>query len=332
MYISSSIVVIGAGSYGTALAISLARNGHKVLLWGRNYKKIKLLETSRCNQTYLPDIQFPSILRLESSLSIALASSRNILVVVPSHVFGKVLIQLKPHLKQDARIVWATKGLESETGRLLEDVARDILGPKIPLAVISGPAFASELASGLPISIILASKYIAFRNYLKKIFYFRGRFHVYVTSDIIGVQLAGAVKNVIAISAGISDGVDLGANSRMLLITQGLSEMSRLGKSMGASQSTFNGMAGLGDLVLTCTDNKSRNRYFGILIGKRVSIQDAKKRIGQVVEGYQNTKEVLVLANRYGVSMPIVEQLYRVLYNEKNTYTAVSVFLEQIVK
>ncbi|MNG68407.1 Glycerol-3-phosphate dehydrogenase [NAD(P)+] [compost metagenome] len=316
------MTVIGAGSYGTALAITLARNGHSVVLWGHNPEQIQKMQHDRCNQAFLPDVTFPDTLLLEADLARALAASRDVLVVVPSHVFGDVLRQLKPHLRPDARIVWATKGLEAETGRLLQDVAREALGEAIPLAVVSGPTFAKELAAGLPTAIALASTDAQFADDLQQLLHCGKSFRVYSNPDFIGVQLGGAVKNVIAIGAGMSDGIGFGANARTALITRGLTEMTRLGSALGADPSTFMGMAGLGDLVLTCTDNQSRNRRFGIMLGQGKGVQEAQDSIGQVVEGYRNTKEVLALAQRHGVEMPITEQIYQVLYCHKDAREA----------
>ncbi|MGI8490550.1 NAD(P)H-dependent glycerol-3-phosphate dehydrogenase [Pectobacterium sp. S5] len=318
----ASMTVIGAGSYGTALAITLARNGHRVVLWGHNPTHIQALQAVRCNQAFLPDVPFPDSLQLETNLAQALAASRNVLVVVPSHVFGDVLRQLKPHLRADARIVWATKGLEAETGRLLQDVAREALGETIPLAVVSGPTFAKELAAGMPTAIALASTDSEFADDLQRLLHCGKSFRVYSNPDFIGVQLGGAVKNVIAIGAGMSDGIGFGANARTALITRGLAEMTRLGAALGADPTTFMGMAGLGDLVLTCTDNQSRNRRFGMMLGQGMDVQSAQDSIGQVVEGYRNTKEVLALAQRYGVEMPITEQLWQVLYCGKDAREA----------
>lgn len=320
--IDASMTVIGAGSYGTALAITLARNGHQVVLWGHDPKHIATLQADRCNVAFLPDVPFPETLHLESNLATALAASRNILVVVPSHVFGHVLHQIKPLMRPDARIVWATKGLEAETGRLLQDVAREVLGDDIPLAVISGPSFAKELAAGLPTAISLAATDDQFTDDLQHLLHCGKSFRVYSNPDFIGVQLGGAVKNVIAIGAGISDGIGFGANARTALITRGLAEMSRLGTALGASPETFMGMAGLGDLVLTCTDNQSRNRRFGMMLGQGLDVDTAQQQIGQVVEGYRNTKEVRELASRVGVEMPISEEIYQVLYCGKNAREA----------
>jgi len=320
--VNASMTVIGAGSYGTALAITLARNGHPVVLWGHNASHIQALQAARCNQAFLPDVTFPDTLILETDLSRAVAASRDVLVVVPSHVFGDVLRQIKPFLRADARIVWATKGLEAETGRLLQDVAREELGETIPLAVVSGPTFAKELAAGMPTAIALASTDAQFGEDLQQLLHCGKSFRVYSNPDFIGVQLGGAVKNVIAIGAGMSDGIGFGANARTALITRGLAEMTRLGTALGASPSTFMGMAGLGDLVLTCTDNQSRNRRFGIMLGEGHDVQSAQDKIGQVVEGYRNTKEVRALAQRVNVEMPITEQIFQVLYTGKDAREA----------
>ncbi|SFO05338.1 NAD(P)H-dependent glycerol-3-phosphate dehydrogenase [Xenorhabdus japonica] len=324
---TASMTVIGAGSYGTALAITLARNGHEVMLWGHNPEHVNALQQARCNETFLPDVSFPDSLLLEADLKSAVSASRNILIVVPSHVFGDVLQQIKPHLQHDSRIVWATKGLEAETGRLLQDVAREILGNEIPLAVVSGPTFAKELAAGLPTAIAVSATTPEFGEELQQLFHCGKSFRVYKNPDFIGVQLGGAIKNVIAIGAGISDGMGFGANARTALITRGLAEMSRLGVALGADSSTFMGMAGLGDLVLTCTDNQSRNRRFGMMLGKGIDVDEAQRKIGQVVEGYRNTKEVRALAERVGVEMPITEQIYQILYCNKNVIEAAQALL-----
>lgn len=326
------MTVIGAGSYGTALAITLARNGHSVVLWGHDPKHINTLQQDRKNQAFLPDVTFPDNLQLQTDLQLAISASRDILVVVPSHVFGNVLHQIKPYLKSDARIVWATKGLEADTGRLLQEVAREALGDAIPLAVISGPTFAKELAAGLPTAIAVSSSDPTFTDDLQKLLHCGKSFRVYSNPDFIGVQLGGAVKNVIAIGAGMSDGIGFGANARTALITRGLAEMSRLGEALGAKPATFMGMAGLGDLVLTCTDNQSRNRRFGIMLGEGKSVDEAQKQIGQVVEGYRNTKEVWILSQRYGVEMPITEQIYQVLYAGKDAREAAIALLSRTSK
>ncbi|CAB1257514.1 NAD(P)H-dependent glycerol-3-phosphate dehydrogenase [Vibrio cholerae] len=316
------MTVIGAGSYGTSLAISLARNGANIVLWGHDAEHMARLDADRANHEFLPGIAFPDTLIVETDLQKAVQASRDLLVVVPSHVFGIVLKSLQPHLRADSRICWATKGLEPETGRLLQDVAHDVLGDSYPLAVLSGPTFAKELAMGMPTAISVASPDAQFVRDLQEKIHCSKTFRVYANSDFIGMQLGGAVKNVIAIGAGMSDGIGFGANARTALITRGLAEMSRLGAALGAQPETFMGMAGLGDLVLTCTDNQSRNRRFGLALGQGKDVDTAQTNIGQVVEGYRNTKEVWMLAKRMGVEMPIVEQIYQVLYQGKDARLA----------
>ncbi|WP_154124562.1 NAD(P)H-dependent glycerol-3-phosphate dehydrogenase [Grimontia hollisae] len=317
-----AMTVLGAGSYGTSLAISLARNGANVVLWGHEPEHIAQLDIDRANEAFLPGVTFPDSLILSADLEQAIQASRDILVVVPSHVFGQVLSQVKPFLRDDQRVCWATKGLEPETGRLLQDVAREQLGKNVPLAVLSGPTFAKELAAGMPTAISVASPDAEFLADLQEKIHCTRTFRVYANSDFIGIQLGGAVKNVIAIGAGMSDGIGFGANARTALITRGLAELTRLGVALGAERETFMGMAGLGDLVLTCTDNQSRNRRFGLALGQGRGVNEAQDEIGQVVEGYRNTKEVRALAKRTGVEMPIVEQIYQVLYEGKDARQA----------
>lgn len=319
---TTKITVLGAGSYGTALAICLARNGHRTLLWGRDATHVAEMAKTRSNQKYLPESKLPETLALTADLGQAISSTKNILVVVPSHAFGDMLTQIKPYLRPDARIAWATKGLDHRSGRLLQDVAKDIVGEDIALAVLSGPTFAREMAAGLPTAISLSSTDSDFEKELSDLLHCDKTFRVYSNTDFIGVQLGGAVKNVIAIGAGMADGIGFGANARTALITRGLAEMTRLGSALKADPATFMGMAGLGDLVLTCTDNQSRNRRFGLALGNGAEVEQAMTDIGQVVEGYRNTKEVYMLAKRMNVEMPIVEQVYQVLYCGKEARAA----------
>ncbi|MFZ7129083.1 NAD(P)H-dependent glycerol-3-phosphate dehydrogenase [Avibacterium avium] len=315
---NSPITVIGAGSYGTALAISFSRNGSPTYLWGYNPQHMQRLDEERCNQAFLPNIPFPSALEIECDLARAVQKSQDLLIVVPSHVFGEVLEKIRPHLTPTHRIVWATKGLERDTGRLLQQVVEEKLGTQYPLAVLSGPTFAKELAAGLPTAIALASHDQDFAEEFQARIHCSKHFRVYINQDMIGVQLGGAIKNVIAIGAGMSDGMGFGANARTALITRGLAEISRLGEALGANPNTFMGMSGLGDLVLTCTDNQSRNRRFGLMLGQGKNAEEALAEIGQVVEGFYNTKEAYLLAQRHGVEMPITEQIYQVLFCGKN--------------
>lgn len=318
----SPITVLGAGSYGTALAITFSRNDIPTYLWGHNPEHCAILLKERKNQALLPDIMFPETLEIEDNLEKAINQSQDLLIVVPSHVFGNVIDQIKPYLNKNHRIVWATKGLERNTGRLLQEVVEEKLGKNYPLAVLSGPTFAKELAAGMPTAITLASNNENFALELQQKIHCSKYLRVYINSDMIGVQLGGAIKNVIAISAGISDGMGFGANARTALITRGIAEISRLGLSLGADEKTFMGMSGLGDLVLTCTDNQSRNRRFGLMLGQGISAKQAMEEIGQVVEGFYNTKEAYLLAQRQSIEMPITEQIYQVLFCSKNAQDA----------
>lgn len=319
---ANSVTVLGAGSYGTALAFCLARNAVPTYLWGRDKRQMDEMAAKRCNTRYLPDSPFPEHLVVEPNLAKAVSQSKDILIVVPSHAFKGMLEQLKPLLTSQHRIVWATKGLEPGSGRLLSDVVGDVLGNAYPLAVLSGPTFAKEMVAGLPTAISLSTTDDQFGQEFANQLHCKTRFRVYKNTDLIGVQLGGAVKNVIAIGAGLADGLGFGANARTALITRGLAELSRLGVHLGARPETFMGMAGLGDLVLTCTDNQSRNRRFGLALGQGKSVQEAIGAIGQVVEGFRNTDEVHILSQRLEVEMPICEQIYQVLYQGKSAKDA----------
>ncbi|MFC6438756.1 NAD(P)H-dependent glycerol-3-phosphate dehydrogenase [Bowmanella sp. JS7-9] len=319
---NKTLTVLGAGSYGTALAICFARNGVDTLLWGRDSEQMQAMAAARSNERYLPGATFPASLNVETDLNKALAHSDFVLVVVPSHAFRGMLKAIAPQLTDTHKIAWATKGLDPDNGDLLQAVARQELGEKRSLAVLSGPTFAKEMAAGLPTAISLSSCDDEFIEQLAEMLHCDRSFRVYKNDDFIGVQLGGAVKNVIAIGAGLADGIGYGANARTALITRGLAELTRLGATLGAEPQTFMGMAGLGDLVLTCTDNQSRNRRFGLALGQGKSVQQAMDEIGQVVEGYRNTKEVHMLAQRQGVEMPITEQIYQVLYEGKSAMDA----------
>ncbi|RUO78678.1 NAD(P)H-dependent glycerol-3-phosphate dehydrogenase [Pseudidiomarina taiwanensis] len=311
-----AVTVLGAGSYGTALAFCFARKGTPTTLWGRDSAQIEQMRSTRENKRYLPGIPFPDSLVVTDDLAQAVAASDNIVVVVPSSAFAQVLKDIKPLLREHARVAWATKGLEPNTGRLLYEVAEETLGTERSLAVLSGPTFAMEMAKGLPTAISMSSKDNDFVEELSELLHCDKSFRVYTNDDFIGVQLGGAVKNVIAIGAGMADGIGFGANARTALITRGLAELTRLGLKLGARPETFTGMAGLGDLILTCTDDQSRNRRLGLALGQGKTVEEAMAEIGQAVEGYRNTKEVVALARRNGVEMPICEQLYEVLYGD----------------
>lgn len=319
---TSPIAVLGAGSWGTALALQLARNQQAVHLWGHETTHIQAMQSSRCNTQFLPDITLPANITLHSELMTALNKTYDILITVPSHAFRETLLKIKPLLKQQARIVWATKGLDSLHHQLLHEVAQEILGD-LPIAVLSGPSFAKEVALGLPTAVTLASHSTSFTQDLIKRFHGQS-FRVYHTDDIIGVQLGGAMKNVLAIAVGASDGLGFGANARAALITRGLAEMVRLGMALGGQRETFMGLAGMGDLVLTCTDNQSRNRRLGLALGMGKSIQTAQQEIQQVIEGLQTAKEIYHLAEHYQVEVPITEQVYNILHKGLGPQDAVN--------
>jgi glycerol-3-phosphate dehydrogenase (NAD(P)+) len=250
------------------------------------------------------------------------AFSRLFLVSVPSHAFKNTLLDLKAQLSEDVQIAWATKGFNPDDGSLLHEVVADIFSPQTPAALLSGPSFAGEVAAELPTAITIASSQPDFANQLSDILHSE-RFRTYTNSDLIGVEIGGAVKNVMAIAAGIADGLGFGANTRAALITRGLTEIIRLGIKLGGKQETFMGLAGLGDLILTCTDNQSRNRRFGLALGQGKDKITAIQEIGQQVEGVSAAKETLLLARKYGVDMPITEQTYKVLYEGLAPLTAV---------
>ncbi len=323
--------VLGAGSWGTALAIQFARSGRPTRLWGRDVRRQEAMTASRGNERYLPGAQFPPSLIVERDLAAAVRDASDVLIAVPSHSFRKVLQDLRPHLQPQTRIAWATKGFEVDTGLLPHQVAREILGLDRAIAVVSGPTFAREVGQGLPTAMTVASPHAEFANALASSLS-SANFRAYTSTDIVGVEVGGAVKNVLAVGAGLSDGLGFGANTRVALITRGLVEMTRLGVTLGAHRDTFMGLAGLGDLVLTCTDDQSRNRRFGLLLGAGRSVEDALAAIGQVVEGYSAARATHVVAAREQVEMPLSEGVYRVLYEHTPAREAVRELMSRPIK
>lgn len=324
---SPIIAVIGAGSWGTALAVLLARQGADVRLWGHDAQHVARLTTQRVNEQFLPGVRLPSALIPAAELARAIDGADEILVVVPSQAFAQVLSEIAKNSPSVRSISWATKGFEPQRGLLLHEVARQRF-PVAALAVLSGPTFAGEVARGLPTAITVASTDPEHAGRLAG--YLSGAsFRAYTSADIIGVQVGGAAKNVMAIAAGISDGLGFGANARAALITRGLAEITRLGVALGAEQETFMGLAGLGDLALTCTDNQSRNRRMGLALATGRSIQTARMDIGQEVEGVGTAREVYHRSQRLQVEMPITEQTYLVLYEGLAPKTAVRRLLER---
>jgi len=323
-----TILVLGAGSWGTALALVLARNGNKVLLWDLFPEHVQQMIATRQNARFLPDSHFPDSLQPIVSLEEHVPQVNDILVVVPSHGFRETLRKIAPHLTAQARICWATKGLENDSGLLLHQVAEQELGTQRQLAVLSGPSFAKEVVAGLPTAVTIASHITKYAQDLVTLFH-NHSFRPYTSTDIIGVQTGGAVKNIMAIAAGIADGLGFGANTRAALITRGLTEIVRFGTALGGKHETFMGLAGLGDLLLTCTDNQSRNRRFGYALAQGTESQQAQTDIGQVVEGVRTTREVNRLAQKLGINMPIVEQVNNVLQNVSSPKNAVQALLSR---
>ena len=320
------IAVLGAGSWGTALAILLARNGHQTLLWGRGEAMLAALARHRGNERYLPGQRFPERLAVEPDLSRAAGAAGACLLAVPSHAFEEMVAAVAgmPAVRQG--LLWATKGLEPSSGRLLHEVAAERLPPGAALGVLSGPTFAREVARRLPTAVTLAATDGGFaRDWAARLA--NPRFRVYTSEDLAGVQIAGAVKNVLAIAAGIADGLGFGANTRAALIARGLAEMARLGEAAGGRAATFMGLAGLGDLVLTCTDDQSRNRRFGLALARGVPPAEAVAAVGQVVEGVETSARVLGLARRFGVEMPICEQVRAVVTGASSAGEAVEALL-----
>ncbi|MCX7085484.1 MAG: NAD(P)H-dependent glycerol-3-phosphate dehydrogenase [Methylococcales bacterium] len=316
------IAILGTGSWGTALALLAARNGCQTLLWGHNATHVETLSIDRENKKYLPGYTFPNNLTLTSDLNDLSNFSDVILVCVPSHAFKNTLLTIKPYLSNNIKIAWATKGFNADDGSLLHDIVAKIYSPNTPAAILSGPTFANEVAAKLPTAITIASNQQEFAKKLSNILHGE-LFRTYTSSDVIGVEVGGAIKNVLAIAAGIADGLGFGANTRAALITRGLNEIIKLGIVLGGKQETFMGLAGLGDLILTCTDNQSRNRRFGLALGLGKDILKAKKEIGQEIEGISAAKETYLLAKKYNVDMPITEQTYKVLYENLSPLVAV---------
>lgn len=322
------IAVLGAGSWGTALAIHLAGSGHDVLLWGNEPEHIQQLAKQRSNQQFLPDVHFPEKLQLTDSLEQALSSPSWVLIAIPSHAYRSFLHENSALFTEDTAIAWASKGLELGTGKLIHQVITEELPYCKQLAVMSGPTFAMEVAKNLPTAITVATQSESFSRQLSDDLH-SGRFRVYSSSDLIGVELGGAVKNVLAIAAGAADGLGFGANTRAALITRGLAEMMRLGHALGGHRETFMGLAGMGDLILTCTDNQSRNRRTGLLLAQGKSLEQVHQTIGQAIEGLKTAKVVMTLAHKHEVEMPICEQVYRVLYEGRPIDEAVRILLSR---
>ena len=330
---STRIAVLGAGSWGTALSFALARNDHKVTLWAHSPKHVDSMLSDGCNERYLPQFPFPDNISVTSDLPSLVSNHSVFLIVTPSNVFRETILKLKNlGIKNDATIIWATKGFDKgsdENGPvLLSDVIRQELGSSIKQAIVSGPSFSKEVAKNLPTAMTCAANSKVTADFVAQLFH-GDRMRIYTNEDFIGVQVGGAIKNVIAIASGISDGLGFGANSRAAIITRGLNEIARLGVAFGAKKTSFQGLAGMGDLILTCTDNQSRNRRFGLGLGSGISVDDTLKSIGQEVEGYTTSREVMRLAHHKNIEMPISEQVFRVIYQDVTPDEAVNILLSR---
>ena len=312
---SLNIAVLGAGSWGTALAALMARHGHAVTLWGRDAKIAAAIDQQHENTRYLPGIALPESLRATTDFAAALKGADLVLVVVPSHAFTETLRLLAPLRPAAAGVAWATKGFEPGSGRFLHEVAEDILGPSVPLAVVTGPSFAKEVTLGLPTAVTVHGDDAEFTQQVADVLH-GPAFRAYTGNDMLGAELGGAMKNVLAVATGVADGMQLGLNARAGLITRGLNEMLRLAAAIGGRPETLMGLAGLGDLVLTSTGDLSRNRRLGLALGRGQSLPDAVREIGQVVESVQTADEVMRQADRHGIDLPISSAVRAVLHGD----------------
>jgi len=316
---ATPVAVLGAGSWGTALALQLVRAGSRPLLWDWDADHMEAMRRSRRNEKFLPAHPLPPELVLEPDLETAVRQGEEVIIVVPSHAFADVVRQIEPWLRPGQGIAWACKGLEPGTGQFLHEPARRLLGDERPLAVVTGPSFAAEVAAGLPTAVTVAGTEPGYCARIARLLH-GGNFRAYTSDDIVGAELGGSLKNVLAVATGISDGMGLGDNARAALITRGLVEMMRLGRVLGARERTLTGLTGMGDLVLTCTGNLSRNRRLGLALGAGKTVDEAVAEIGQVVEGVKTAAEVWRLAQRHGVEMPISEQVYGIIHQGWDPY------------
>lgn len=317
------IGILGDGGWGTTLAILLSKKNLDLTLWGAFKNYTEELKKKRINAKFLPGVKIPKNIKITSNLPEVVNTARIIVLAVPSQFIRSVVKRLRIFDLKNKIILSVAKGIENDTLMLVSDIIKDELGTNLKLAVLSGPTIAHEVAVGIPTTAVIASKNLTLAKELQDIFN-TSRFRIYINSDIRGVELGGAVKNVIAIACGISDGLGFGTNTKAAILTRGLVEIKRLGKAMGAKPETFNGISGLGDLVTTCASIYSRNRYVGEQIGKGKPIKEILKNMQMIAEGVSTTKSVYQLVKKYKVDMPITNQVYSVLYQNKNPLKAVS--------
>jgi glycerol-3-phosphate dehydrogenase (NAD(P)+) len=321
------ITVLGAGAWGTALAISFAQK-HQVTLWARNAEQIAAMRASGSNQRYLPDIPLPQELRLEHDLNAALSGAEMLVLAVPISALRDTLTRIA-RLPAAVPVVWLCKGFETDTALLPHQIAAEVLPPAFPRAVLSGPSFAQEVAHGLPTALTLASADAGFARMAAQQLH-NPRLRIYASTDVVGVEVGGAVKNVLAIAAGVSDGMGFGYNTRAALLTRGLSEMTRLGIRLGGRAETLGGLSGVGDLILTCTGDLSRNRKVGLLLAQQRALPYILRELGHVAEGVYTVSAVHKLVQKLGVDMPICEAVYRVLYEQVDAASAVEELLKRV--
>lgn len=320
------IAVLGAGAWGTALAISFAPR-HQVTLWARSVEQVAAMQTNRSNQRYLPNLVFPESLQVTADLDAAMRQAELLIVAVPVSSLRSTLQQIAT-LPEGLPVLWLCKGFEAQTSQLPHQIVEEILPAHFPRAVLSGPSFAQEVARGLPTALTLASTDIAFAQRIAQALH-HSRLRIYSSADVVGVEIGGAIKNVLAIAAGISDGLHLGYNARAALLTRGLAEMTRLGLRMGGKAETLGGLSGAGDLILTCTGDLSRNRQVGMLLAGKKVLADILSELGHVAEGVYTAREVHQVAQKVGVDMPICEAVYRVLYENLDATKATEVLLSR---
>lgn len=320
------VAVLGSGAWGTALAVSFAPR-HQVTLWARDAQRVEAMRASRQNQRYLPDIILPAELGLSSDLDEALAGAELVIVAVPVSALRSTLQQIAK-LPVPVPVVWACKGFESGTSQLPHQIVTDTLPASFPRGVLSGPSFAQEVARSLPTALTLASSDGEFAQGTAKALH-HSRLRIYSSTDVVGVEIGGAIKNVLAIAAGICDGMKMGLNARAALLTRGLAEMTRLGMQMGGHAETLGGLSGVGDLILTCTGDLSRNRQVGMLLAQRKSLPAILDELGHVAEGVYTAREVHRVARQHDVEMPICEAVYRVLYENLAAEQAVEMLLSR---
>ncbi|TJX16147.1 NAD(P)H-dependent glycerol-3-phosphate dehydrogenase [Tissierella creatinini] len=321
------IGVLGGGSWGTALSILLANKGYDLDIWVRDIKQAETMDSTRVNSRYLPNVTLPCGINVSSDLERTICNKDYILMSVPTHGVRETLENAKKYIDKNQVIINVAKGIENDSLLRISEIVKEIL-PYNPYAVLSGPSHAEEVAIGLPTTVVSASTSKNVAEMVQDLF-ITSKFRVYTNPDIIGVELGGSLKNIIALGAGISDGLEYGDNAKAALMTRGNIEMARLGLKLGANSNTFNGLTGIGDLIVTCTSIHSRNRRCGILLGKGLSLEESIKEVGMVVEGVRTTKSAYKLAEKHGVEMPITEEIYNVLYNGSNVSDSVSRLMER---